>query len=278
MAKVDIGSAIAASFSFLPTAWARAWGILALNVVLIAAIQALGGVWPSWAGIAINLVAFVTLNAAASGALYRTLLQSRHPGDAAFKAHSGGLHWGGVETRTLLAGLIVGALFTVLGAIVAAACAGVFAATGRAADPTWAQDFKDTNDLLEKVFALGYLFFGPAGLALTGVLSISLVGLFWLGARLMLYALCAADIGSFSFGRAWAASRGATAAIWIAWIVISVAISAASLAVTSAVDAVAGLNPAGGLWGSIGGQIVGSATTTPLFVGLQLYVYQRPDA
>jgi hypothetical protein len=282
LGQVDVGGAIGASFGFLLTGWRRAWGILALSVIVSAALQWLGVIWTNWAAsLGITLAALVVLNAATTGAMYRAVLETRHAGDPAFREHPGGLQWGGVETRVLIAGAIATLLFLVLGAVLAAICAAGFVATGQAIDPFWSQEMSAKYDTLSQAFVLITLLFTPAGLVLGALLLVGLVLLYWLGVRLMLYALSAADSGSLGLGRAWALTRGATGAVWLTWIVISLVVGGgselASAIVGLAFQAPVG-SPVASASAAAAAQVVRTALEAPLFAGLQLYVFQRRAA
>jgi hypothetical protein len=119
---------------------------------------------------------------------------------------------------------------------------------------------------------------GPAGIV-SGLIAIPLVvGLAFLGAKLALFPITAADTRGFNFGHAWSLTRGALAAL----IVTSMAIFTVEIVAGMLAGFFAGLLAAlfkqgvagGRLWGAVAGQAVGAALNTPLFAGLQIYVYR----
>jgi hypothetical protein len=278
MSSVSIGAAMRASFAFLGTAWTRAWGVLLVLVSLGTVVQALSRSRPDmWLHTLLaDLLVFVVATAAV-GACYRIGLEPDHGGDPAFRVGPAGFNWGGLEWRVMAANVVVGLIFVVLAVFalfVWAIAFGVSAATqgidakGLEAAPGSAAQMQAFLHIME----------GPAGIVSALVAVPCVVGLAVLWAKLALFAITAADTGSLNFGAAWSLTRGALAAlIWT-----TVAIFAAQLLAGMVAGFFGGVLAAvlrqgavgGRFWGAVAGQAVGAAISTPLFAGLQIFVYR----
>lgn len=271
MARVRIGAAVGGSFGFLATAWRHAWGILLAWVWLAGASQAIQSLRPEW--FFIPLLGFpvtIAVSTAAIGALYRIGIEPGHPGDARFRAHPAGLWWGALEWRVLGANILLG---LILGLLTAALIFVWFMALGIVSVSLAGQGLQGADASVIIRFAL-----------VSAVILIpGLLGLFYLGARWLIYPLYAADTGSFDLGAAWGMTRGASLAIVLALVVIFLAQSGLvvlSFIVAAGVAGVVGHDAAApAAWGLIATQLVGTAISAPLGVGLQQSVYRalRPD-
>jgi hypothetical protein len=287
MSSVSVGAAMRASFAFLGTAWTRAGGILLFLVVVQATAQAVGQAAsasrPDLEPLAMltDLVVFVVATAAL-GACYRIGLGPDHAGDPALRVGLAGFSWGGVEWRVMGANIVVWVIIAVLAVFalfVSAIAFGVSAATqgfdakGLQAAAGSAAQMRTFLRIME----------GPAGIVSALVAIPCVVGVAVLWAKLALFAVTAADTRSFNFGAAWSLTRGALAAL----IVTTLAILLAQLS-TRVVGGFFGAFLGGILrksaqdgrfWGGVAGQAVLAAISTPLFAGLQIFVYrtQRGD-
>jgi hypothetical protein len=277
MGQVRIGGAIVASVRSIGEAWAKAWGVMLLLVGVTAILEVTELVKPEWFLVPfLGLFALLFANTAAVGALYRLRLDGDHPGDNDFAAHPAGLQWGGLEWRVmganLLTGLIVGFLaFVAL--FVWAIALGVML-QGSPEDLQRMQSGEDSD----KMAALAHLMLGPGGVVTAIILIPSLVGLLYLGARLMPFTPFVADTRSFDMAKAWTLARGAIAALMVTLIVIFVADFVLSLALR-AMFAVLGHLGVAKHWSSALDEVLSAAINPPLFAGLALYVYriQRGD-
>ena len=220
------------------------------------------------------------VNTAVAGALFRLRLDGDHPGDANFTAHPAGFQWGGLEWRVLVAnwivGLIIGVLAFVLFFVWAIALGIVL--QGNPAD----MQSIEGGSQSEKLAAFGHVMLGPGGVVSAVILLPTVIGLFYLGIRLMLFTPFAADTRSFDLGKAWGIAKGAMLALSVSVIAIFVAdfiVGAVAGFLFGAAAGVSGhINEAKG-WGSAAGTVLSGAINPPLFAGLALYVYraQRGD-
>jgi len=269
MGKVQVGAAIAASFRFVGEAWTKAWGVMLLLLWFTAVLQVVQVLKPTWSSVTLlGAIPTLFITTAATGALYRLRLESDHPGDPDFVAHSAGLQWGGLEWRVMGANILVG---VILGALFILACFifGIALGVTMQGDPADLQAFEHGTDA-EKLAALGRLMLGVGGIVSALILIPSLLGLLYLAARLTVFTPLAADARSFDLGKAWSLSRGAVLAL----IVGTITIFLVELLANRLLVAVAGKD-----WGSAASEAVTAAINAPLFAGLVLYVYraQRGD-
>lgn len=269
MGKMQVGAAIAASFRFVGEAWTKAWGVMLLLVWFTAVLQVVQVLKPTWGFVTLlGAIPALFITTAAAGALYRLRLESDHPGDPDFVAHTGGLQWGALEWRVMGANILVGVM---LGALFILACFifGVVLGVTMQSDPADLQAVENGSDA-EKLAALGRLMGGVGGIVSALILIPSLLGLFYLAARLTVFTPLAADARSFDLGKAWALGRGAVLVL----ILGSLAIYGLEFLVNRLLVAVAGKD-----WGSAASEVVSAAINVPLFAGLVLYVYraQRGD-
>jgi hypothetical protein len=281
MGKVQIGAAIGASFRFVGEGWRRAWGILLILVWFTAALQIIELLRPTWTVVSLlGFVASVFVTTAATGALYRLRLSADHPGDDAFAAHPGGLQWGGLEWRVLAANLLVGVAVGALVFVAFIVWALILGLTV-GSNPAEVQALQSGSDA-DKLDALRQIMLGPAGIFTFVIIGPIAVGLIYLGLRLSVFALFAADTRSFDAAKAWTVTRGAVLALLVG----SIAIFLLELVIGAVFGGVAGFFAGftgqvgqGRIWGGVAGQIVGAALNAPLIAGLVLYVYrsQRGD-
>jgi len=281
MGQVQIGGAIVASFRFIGEAWAKAWGVMLLLVWITAILEVIELLKPEWAFVPIlGLFALLFANTATAGALYRLRFDGDHPGDNDYAAHAAGLQWGGLEWRVMGANLLVGLIIGFL-AFVAFFIWAIALGVMLQGSPEDMQAIQNGGDS-EKMAALGHLMLGPGGVVSAIILIPSLVGLFYLGARLMLFTPFVADTRRFDMVKAWTLARGAIVALMVTMVVIVVAdfIFGALLGVVFAVVfGIAGHLDMAKHWSSALGQVLSAAINPPLFAGLALYVYrlQRGD-
>jgi hypothetical protein len=285
MSSGSVGAAMRASFGFLDVAWNRAWGVMLLLVSLGMAVQAATrsrpDMWP--VTVSADAVLFV-LATTAIGACYRIGLGPDHEGDPAFQIGPAGFNWGGLEWRVMVANIVAGltiGLLAVFAIFVWAVVFGVSAATQGGID---SRGLASAPGSAEQLQAFLHIMEGPAGIVSALVAIPLLVGMAFLGAKLALFPVTAADTRGFNFGHAWSLTRGALAAL----ILTSMAIFAVEIVAGMLAGFLAGLLAAlfkqgvagGRLWGSLAGQAVGAGLNTPLFAGLQIYVYraQRGDS
>ena len=278
MTSVSVGAAIGASFRFLTVGWRRAWAVMLALVWLSAVLRAIQVERPEWVAVSfLGLIALLFVTTAATGALYRTELAADHGGDAAFAVGPAGLRWGSLEWRVLGANLVVGTIvfFALVVIIVIWAIVFGVSAAGQAADLQAVQAAQSDQD---KMAAVIRLFSGPAGVISFVVLIPLLIGLSILAAKLALFAVTAADTGSFDFRRAWGFTRGALIALIATFgliVLTQVAVGAGSGFLVGVIAGALGQDQHGGsLWGGVAGQAAGAAINAPLVAGLQLYVYR----
>jgi hypothetical protein len=279
MPNVDIGAAISQSFRFFGTAWGRAWGALLIVVWVAAAVQAVIGLRPEWILFVWPLGGLLSAAAstAALGALYRLGVEGQHGDDPEFRPNAAGLQWGALEWRVLGANLLVGLIFGAVDVVIGLIWLVIFGLTLRG-DPASVQAMQGT-DSSASAAAFLHMLFGPAGLFSLAILLPTFCAQIFFGVRLSLYALLAADARSFSFGRAWSLTRGAVLAIIVASIVIGMAGFGIVLVVAFVGGVIVTLAQQGasaaGLWPVVIAQAVWVAFATPLFAGLQVYIYNN---
>ena len=281
MSNVRVGEAIAASFAYIPTAWRGATAIMAVNVLVSAALE-FAGASPGTASLLSlpRLAAALILGTILAGALYRIGLQPAHGGDPAYATGPGGFQWGGLEWRVLGANWLLGAILGLAAALVLVVwVVAVLVTVGAQSDALRGMGSDNESD---RMAAIGQLFFGPAALETVLILVPAFIGLVYLGARLALVPLHAADTGSFSLGQAWRLTRGAVLALLIAGVlsfVADFAIGAVGALIAGIAASLVGHHDWGAAWESGAGSLLVDAINPPLFAGLQLYVYraQNPE-
>jgi hypothetical protein len=265
MSNVRIGGAVSASFGFISTAWSKAAGILAANLLAITAFQIVAGI-PGLAVPAglLRIVVFLVLGTMLIGALYRIGLAPDHPGDAAYALGPGGFQWGALESRVLGANLLIGAICAVIALVLFLVWGvGLGLTVGGRADLL--QRLQAGSDA-DRMAALGQMLLGPAGLVTAAIFIPVGVALIYLGARLSLFALHAGDTGSFSFGQAWRLTRGAVLALLVGGLVIfliEIVIGGVSGGIAGLLAGMTGRAGAGSLWGSRVSEVVDAATNAP---------------
>jgi hypothetical protein len=284
MSSVSVGAGMRASFTFLRVAWTRAWGILLALVALSAVVRAVSRSRPDLVGLTLlaDVVIFV-LATAATGACYRIGLGPDHSGDPEFQVGPAGFTWGGLEWRIMGANIIVGVIFGVLAlfALFVWAIAFGVSAVSQGVD---VKGLQAAAGSAAQVQAFLHIMESPVGVVSALVAIPCLVGLALLWGKLALFTIAAADTRSFNFGAAWFLTRGALAALILTTIAIIVAevlagavggLFGASLSV-----ALRQGPQGGGFWGAVVGGTLSTAINTPLFAGLQTFVYrtQRGDA
>jgi hypothetical protein len=281
MGKVRVGEAIGASFRFVGEAWTKAWGVMLLLVVVACAAQVAEASNPGAPLIPLlsaPVALFVTT--AAAGALYRLRFAGDHPGDPAFAAGPAGFRWTGLEWRVMGANLLVGLLIAVLLFVVFIIWAIALGAIIGSSPPEL--DSIENGSQAEKTAALLRLMAGPVGVVSAVILIPTLLGLFYLGVRLILFTPMAAETGSFDFAKAWTLARGAMLALILGAILIYFVEALLGFAVGASSQFVAtklGAAASGRTWANIIGQTLSATINTPLLAGLVLYVYrtQRGD-
>jgi hypothetical protein len=279
MGQVQVGAAIGASFRFIGEAWSKAWGIMLILVWLTAAQQIVELLRPTWTAVSfLALILSVFVSTAVTGALYRLQLAGDHAGDDQFAAHPAGLQWGGLEWRVLGANLMVGLAIGVL-VVIAFIIWAIILGVTVGSNPGDMQALQDGSQT-EKLQVFWRLMLGPAGVLTLVIIGPMTVALIYLIIRLSLFALLAADARSFDVGRAWTLARGAMLALFLGSLVIflvEVVIGAVFGGLAGFAAGIIGQQ--GRIWGGFAGQVVGAATSAPLFAGLVLYVYriQRGD-
>jgi hypothetical protein len=205
-AAPSIVGAVQAAFRFVAPAWAKAWAAMILTGGLMGGYRDAvnWGAAPVWkaAWCALALLAFIV----AAGALYRSALE--RPG-----ARPGGLQWGRVETRLLAVWLLTGVFLVILGLLVfvAVLCSAYAVASAGAgfvaAEPaTWAP----------AVDGRGRLVVGAVGMA-------GATALVWAKLRLCLSSAATVARGRVQVLSAWPLTRGITAPILAAWVLVGVA-------------------------------------------------------
>jgi hypothetical protein len=280
MGQVQIGGAIAASFRFIGEAWARAWGVMLLLVWVTAILEVIELLKPDWFLVPfLGLFVLLFANTAAAGALYRLRLEGDHPGDQDYAAHAAGLQWSGLEWRVMGANLLVGLIVGFL-AFVALFIWAIALGVMLQGSPGDLQDLQ-SGDQSDKMVALGHLMLGPGGVVSAIILIPSVVGLFYLSARLMLFTPLVTDTRVFDFGRAWVIARGAMVVLLVTLMVIFVADFVVGVAggIFIGAFALAVHGDEANQWGGAAGQVLSAAINPPLLAGLGLYVYriQRGD-
>jgi hypothetical protein len=276
MANVQIGAALNASFAYIPVAWRQAAGIMAASVFAPVVFDIAESFTPGATvlGLARVIVA-VCVSTVAVGALFRIGLATDHPGDPNYVVGPAGFQWGSVEWRILGASLALGAVFVIPLVIIFIIWGMGLGATLMGQTDTL-QNLR-SGSTAERLAALGRVLAGPAGLVTLVIFVPTIVAAIYVGARLTLYNLIAADTGSFSLARAWSLMRGAVLAVIVAGIVLNLIQAALGGVIGFFGGLAAGLVGqvgASGLWGSILGQAAGAAINAPLFVGLELYIYR----
>ena len=279
MAKIPIGTALTESFGFVQPGWSKAWGAMAVVVIVNTGAQFLQGVIATGGlGVALLVLTVQTLaGTLAAGALYRIALAPDHGSDYQFRPGPAGMQWGSLEWRVLGANVIVGLIIGVVSFVFLIAWAiglGVMVA-GHMIDmgPLQSAGLQGREAVLA---AFGQLLLGPAGLLTLAILGPGLAIILYLSARLSLYAVAAADSGSFDMGRAWSLTKGATGAILVT--LISYFLFAWVLAMVFGL--LGGfLAKAAGFAGArqaaaIAGAAIGAALGAPLIAGLVTYVYR----
>jgi hypothetical protein len=279
MGQVQVGAAIGASFRYIGEAWSKAWGILLILVWLTAAQQIVEILRPSWTAVSfLFLILSVFVSTGVTGALYRLQLGGDHPGDDQFAAHPAGLQWGGLEWRVLGANLLVGLAIGVL-VVVAFIIWAIILGVTIGSNPTDMQALQGGSQA-EKLDALAHVMLGPAGVLTLVIIGPMVVALIYLIVRLSLFALLAADTRSFNLVKAWNLARGAMLALFVGSLVIFLLEVVIGAVFGGLAGLAAGLfGQQGRIWGGLAGQVIGAATSAPLFAGLLLYVYrlQRGD-
>ena len=292
MAKIPIGTALTESFGFVQPGWSKAWGAMAVVVIVNTGAQFLQGVIAT-GGLGVALLVLVVQTLAgtlAAGALYRIALAPDHGSDYQrdnpvrlfhcdyeFRPGPAGMQWGSLEWRVLGANVIVGLIIGVVSFVFLIAWAiglGVMVA-GHMIDmgPLQSAGLQGREAVLA---AFGQLLLGPAGLLTLAILGPGLAIILYLSARLSLYAVAAADSGSFDMGWAWSLTKGATGAILVT--LISYFLFAWVLAMVFGL--LGGfLAKAAGFAGArqaaaIAGAAIGAALGAPLIAGLVTYVYR----
>jgi hypothetical protein len=281
MSNVNVGAALGASFRYLPPAWRQAAGILAASVFASLVFAIARAATPHAPLLSlVQLIVQLAVGTAATGALYRITLAGDHGGDPSYALGPAGYQWGPLEWRVLGANLLLAVLFIVplvVILIVWAICVGS-TLVGHADALQGLQSGSNSNRLA----AFAGLMTGPPD-ALTVIIFVpTLIAVVYVGARLALFTLRAADIGAFDLPRAWSMTRGAALTLIVAGIVIyltSIAVAFVFGAVGGLMADLAGQHDAAATWGSISGGAASVAIAGPLFAGLQLYVYhaQRGD-
>jgi len=276
MSNVRVGAAIAASFGYVSTAWSRAMGIMAAGVALVIALEIVQPMLASLPALGlVGTVARVGIATMTTGALFRIGVEPDHPGDPAYAVGPGGFQWGALEWRVLGANLLLGAvlLIPLIVLLVVWGMGLAASASGHAADVQGLE----SGDQSQRMAALFQLFTGPR-LLVSGLILIPVALIFiYVGARLALLTLQAADAGSFSLAQAWRRSRGAVLALIVTGGLIFVTEVIAGAIVGFGAGLISGLMghvSAGGLWGGKASQTVNAAINAPLFAGLLLYVYR----
>jgi hypothetical protein len=282
--KISIPAAFAASLGFIEPAWRRATAALLILVAFSAAIQILnllGETKSPLIGILILVIqAFV--GTMATAALYRMAIAPDHSSDPDFQPGPGGVQWGGLEWRVLGANIIVGLIFAaILFVVIIVWVIGLSVLiANHSIDPNEFQGYAGASGP-EAMALVAKFLTGPAGLVTFLTLLPAIAVCFYLGARLSLYAVRAADARSFDMGKAWSMTHGATGAILVALVAYFIASGAVGLAfgwvgglLGKAMHATPGIaNPR--LWTSVLATLVTSALGTPFVAGLVTFVYRN---
>jgi len=279
MAAVTVGGAIRASFGNVPTAWRRSGPALFALVVAAGATQLARLAPPPQSALLALLGGLIQqmLQIMAIGAIYRVALVPYHPRDPDYRVDSGGIQWSGIEWRVLASGPLVGLLVGFIGFLLAVVWGIALGATVGAAggDLSALQEMRRGG--LASLQAFVRLMSGPAGIISALVLFPSLVLLTWLGGRLSLLAIRAADTATLDMGAAWRLSRGVTWALVVGLVVTFIVTLAASSLTGGALGLAAAAVPApaaakAAVYASVGGMIA-AAIRVPLVTGLLSYVY-----
>ncbi len=282
MSRVAIGSTIRASFGFLAPAWRSCWMVLGLVVLVNTGYQLLyvngqvGGLAVALAFILLQLI-FSTM---ALAGLYRTALSPDRPGDRDLRPGTGGVQWAGPEWRVLLINLMVGVTFTIIFLmfmIVWLIAVGMIVGA-HIVDVTPLQNPSMSPD--QAMQALMTLLLGPVGVASLVIGLIGTVVCVYLGTRISLYAVRAADTASLDLGRAWVMTRGATAAIICASLVVGLLVLALEgLMVGLGIAIANALHKANAVlvgfrWGLVGAVVLATPLSLPLGAGVSVSVYR----
>jgi hypothetical protein len=217
----------------------------------------------------------------ATAALYRMAIGPDHSSDPDFQPGPGGVQWGGLEWRVLGANIIVGLIFAaILFVVVILWVIGLSVlVANHSIDPSEFQGFSGGN--AEAMALLAKFLTGPAGLVTLIIFVPTAAACFYLGARLSLYAVRAADARSFDMGKAWSMTHGATGAIVVALVAYFIASGLLGLlfgfvggALGAAIHATPGIGSPR-LWASVLANLVTSALGTPFVAGLVTFVYRN---
>jgi hypothetical protein len=278
MAKIEVGTALSEALASVTPSWRKAWGALALAVVLAGASQYLARAQLVGARGLVLLVSVLSITATVMirGAIYRLALKRDHPADPDYQPGATGLQWRDFEWRILGATLVVNL-------IVGAACIAVFVVWGALMGLMSAShliDLSAIGDLArndpDSWAAFARALFSVPGLAGLAVLVAGLVGAFYLAARFSLTAIAYAESRRFNLKAAWSLTRGANFAIMMIWIVVTVGCAVLSIIAAVFGGVVSGVTGAhsGTLWGAALGGMATAALGTPAFVGLTTYIYR----
>jgi len=275
MPAIQVGAAISASFGYIGVAWRRAAAILLIAMALVGALQVLNLVEPGLLPLRLlGGVVGLVINTIVIGALFRIGLEPAHPGDPDYRAHPGGVQWGALEWRVLGANLLFGIGLVVVVLLVALIW-GIAVGVAASGDAAALQGMR-SGDQGQTLQAFAGLMLGPAGVISAVILLPTLAAVVYVSARTSLYNLSAADTRSFDLGSAWALTRGALWTIIVTGfviLVVQVLLGAVCGFVAGVLAGAAGHPGAGSAWGGVAGQTIDMAISAPLFVGLQLYVY-----
>jgi hypothetical protein len=272
MAKQDIGTVVGVSFRFLREAWAVAPAALVVAVLVTAALQGYATISSPQSLLFWGLAARIP-GAMATGALFRSVLSRDRPGDARFALGPGGLQWGAVEWRVLGADLLILILQVVLAlAIFIVWAIGLGMLIGAHAINPAAYENLPT----EGPAGLWRLLLGPTGVVTAIVVLPGIAAMIYVWARLCLLGIEAADTGRFDLGQSWSLTRGATGAIVVTRIAISLAQIVAGLLASLAGLVIAGIMRSGDaqLLGGIAGGAAGAAIMYPMTAGMVTYIYR----
>ena len=284
MAKIPIGTAITESLGFVQPGWRRAgaaMGLVGASESLFQGLR-LNGMLSGFGPALLILIVQTLIGTLAIGAFYRMALTPDHGSDYQFRPGPGGLQWGSLEWRVLGANILVGMILGLVALaffFVWAIGLGVLVAM-HAIDIQTLQSAEATGGQDATIAAFWRLLLGPTGILSLAILGPGLAVILYLSARLSLYAVRAADTGSFNMGQAWSLTRGATGAIMVTLAIFFVAamllggVAGMIGGILGGVAHMVGGFGSGRMVASIAGTAIGAALSTPIVAGLVTYVYR----